>query len=53
MQEDPLAGYHNGPNRRKRWLRPDGRKAAGEKSVDSGKMLRTCLYDLWMGESMG
>lgn len=45
MHEDHLGGYCNGQDRRW-WLGPDGRRAAGEKSMDSGNISKEVLIGL-------
>lgn len=46
MQEDQLGGYCNGQSRIRWRLRPDGRKAADEKSVGSGNISKEVLMGL-------
>lgn len=38
-----LGSYCNGQNQRRWWLRPDGRGAAGVKSLDSGNISKKVL----------
>lgn len=45
-QENRSGGCCNGQNKRKWWLRPQGRRAAGVKSLTSGSICKPVLVRL-------